>query len=78
MTRRTIIMLTGMTLLGLAFAASPRVALAEPCEIEAHRPVRGDEEPHPLRPWGGTKSQGDPCRYRRAGQPVLGGEHVHL
>jgi hypothetical protein len=29
MTRRTIIMLTGMTLLGLAFAASPQVALAQ-------------------------------------------------
>ena len=29
MKRRTIIMLTGMTLLGLAFAASPRVALAQ-------------------------------------------------
>jgi len=29
MKRRTIIMLTGMTLLGLAFAASPQVALAQ-------------------------------------------------
>jgi hypothetical protein len=29
MTRRTTLMLTGMTLLGLAFAASPRVALAQ-------------------------------------------------
>jgi hypothetical protein len=29
MTRRTIIMLTGMALLGLAFAASPQVALAQ-------------------------------------------------